>query len=202
MMYAEKDGGRRPSLARTAAIAATLLLAWPVSLAAQGAVGQGFGLEVDGGFRVLAGDELEGLDDGYALHALGSYAWRTGWEAGIGAGISFHDPGPGVDGDITEVVGFARYRFGVPRGTVQHLHPFVEGRAGIIRFSAAAAGDDDISQDGSLVGGQAGGEYWMTDEVGLVGALGVEYLSLSAADGMPDRSGWSLRPQVGLKLRY
>lgn len=202
-MRRDTDGEYRTDrFARTLSVAALLLLAWPAMAVAQGATGQGFGLEVDGGGRILAGDELEGLDDGYAVHALGSYAWRTGWEAGVGAGISFHDPAPDVNGDITDVVGFARYRFNVPRAAIQHLHPFLEARAGFVRFSTAGPGDDDISQDGSLVGGQAGAEYWLTDEVGLLGTVGVEYLSFSADDGLPERSGWSLRPQVGLKLRY
>lgn len=185
-----------------AAMAALAFLAWPVSLPAQAASGQGFGLEVNGGFRALAGDELDGLDDGLSAHVLASYAWTTGWEAGIGAGISFHDPAPDVDGDLTDVVGFARYRFGVPRGAVRHLHPFVEGRAGFVRFSTAAPGQDDISQDGSVLGGKGGAEYWLTDEVGLTGGVGVEYLSLSSGDGLTERSGWSIQPQVGLKLRY
>lgn len=187
---------------RVAFALVALLLLWPTAVSAQGASGQGLGLEVDGGYRFLAGDELDGLDDGYAVHALGSYAWRTGWEAGVGAGISFHDPAADVDGDITEVVGFARYRFGVPAGTVRHLHPFLEARAGITRFSTAAPGEDDVSQEGALVGGQAGAEYWLTDGVGLLGTLGVEYVTFSSGDLLPERSGWSLRPQVGLRLRY
>lgn len=194
---------RRGWPGRAAAAAAALaLLAWPASLPAQGASGQGLGLEVDGGFRSLVGDELDGLDAGLSAHVLGSYAWTTGWEAGIGAGISFHDPAADVNGDITDVVGFVRHRFGVPRGAVRHLHPFVEARAGFVRFSTAAPGQDDISQAGSLLGGKGGAEYWLTDEVGLAGAVGVEYLSLSSGDGLPERSGWSLRPHVGLKLRY
>jgi hypothetical protein len=36
----------------------------------------------------------------------------------------------------------------------------------------------------------------------LLSTVGVEYLSFSAADGLLERSGWSLRPQLGLKLRY
>lgn len=181
-----------------AAVAALLLV--PATLAAQ-AAGQGFGLEVDGGYRILAGDELDGLGNGFSAHALGSWAWTSGWEAGFGAGVSFHDPALAGDGDITDAFGFARYRFNTPAGGVHHVHPFLEGRVGLTRFTATVAGAD-ASQLGALAGAQGGAEVWVTDAVGFVGALGAEYLSFSAEDGLPERSGWSLRPHVGLKLRY
>lgn len=187
---------RTRSLATAAVVALALL--WPTSLTAQG-----LGLEVDAGYRALAGEDFDGLEDGWATHALGSVAWHSGWEAGIGVGISFHDPAAtDRDGDLTEVIGFGRYRFGVPGGSVRHLHPFLEARGGLLRFSTSAAGDEDVSQDGALLGGQIGLEYWLSDEVALTGATGLDYLTLSAGDGLPDRSGWSFRPQVGLKLRY
>lgn len=194
---------RRHGIAPLAAGLATAA-AFALTLAAPSAASaQGVGLEVDGGYRALAGDDFDGLEDGWAVHALGSYGWETGWEAGAGVGISFHDPEVGdADGDITEVVGFLRYRFGVPGAPVKHLHPFVEGRAGLTRFSTSTATDDDVSQDGVLLGGQAGVEYWLSDAVGVVGAAGLEYLDFSADDGLADRAGLSLRPHVGLKLRY
>lgn len=189
---------RRGSFSLAGAVVAVLALAIPSPAPAQGV-----GLEVDGGYRMLSGDDFESLEDGWAAHALGSYAWETGWEAGAGVGISFHDPEVGDrDGDITELLGFLRYRFGVPGGAVRHLHPFLEGRVGLTRFSTSAPGDDDVSQDGVTLGGQGGAEYWLSDAVGLVGAVGVQYLDFSAADGLPDRSGVSLRPHVGLKIRY
>lgn len=187
------------------AAAALLALAAPRPLAAQGL---GFGLEVDGGYRALQGEDFESVENGWSTHVLAGYAWSSGWEVGAGAGISFHDPenGADVDGDITEAFGFARYRFGVPGSHAGHLHPFLEARGGLARFSTATPDVDDVSSDGAMLGGQAGVEYWMSDAVGVVGALGVEYLTFSGDDDLPavlpDRSGWSLRPHVGLKVRY
>lgn len=192
--------GSVPRSGAAVATAAAALLLVPATLAAQ-AAGQGFGLEVDGGYRILSGDELDGLGNGFSAHALGSWAWTSGWEAGFGAGVSFHDPALAGDGDITAAFGFARYRFNTPAGPVHHVHPFLEGRVGLTRFSATVAGAD-ASQLGAMAGAQGGAEVWVTDAVGFVGALGAEYLSFSAEDGLPERSGWSFRPHVGLKLRY
>lgn len=196
----EVPGAPAPGWGGAVAAAAAALLLVPATLAAQ-AAGQGFGLEVDGGYRVLSDDGLEGLGSGFSAHALGSWAWTSGWEAGFGAGVSFHDPAVAGDGEITNAFGFARYRFNTPAGPVQHVHPFLEGRVGLTRFTATAAGAD-ASQLGSLAGAQGGAEVWVTDAVGFVGALGAEYLSFSAGDGLPERAGWSFRPHVGLKLRY
>lgn len=189
---------------RTASLGMALLAVAAAGLMTPSAASaQGLGLEVDGGYRALQGEELEGLEDGYAAHALLSYGWPSGWEMGAGVGISFHDPeATGRDGDITEAVGLLRYRFNVPAGPVQHVHPFLEGRGGLARFHTSSGGADDISQPGVLVGGQGGVEFWLTDAVGLVGAVGLEYLSFSAEDGLPERSGWSVRPHAGLKIRY
>lgn len=190
-----------PGRVAAAALAGLALLALSGPVHAQS--GQGFGLEVTVGYQTLTGDDFDGLDDAAAFETVGSYGWTDGWELGIGAGIASH----GVDGagdvsvDRTDVFGEGRYRFNVPAGPRPHLHPFLSGRLGYTSLSADA---DDDSRGGLLLGGGAGLEYWLSDEVGLVGAANLDYLSYGEVDGIDgtDASGLGMRVRGGLKVRF
>lgn len=193
---------RGPGRVAVAALAGLALLA--LSGPAHAQSGQGVGLEVTVGYQTLTGDDFDGFDDAAAFETVGSYAWTDGWELGIGAGIASH----GVDElvgdasvDRTDVFGEGRYRFNVPAGPRPHLHPFLSGRLGYTSLSSDAADD---SQGGLLLGGGAGLEYWLSDEVGLVGAANLDYLSYGEVDGVEgtDASGLGMRVRGGLKVRF
>lgn len=187
---------RGPGRVAAAALAGLALLALSGPVHAQS--GQGVGLEVTVGYQTLTGDDFDGFDDAAAFETVGSYAWTDGWELGIGAGIASH----GVDElvgdesvDRTDVFGEGRYRFNVPAGPGPHLHPFLSGRLGYTSLSSDAADD---SEGGLLLGGGAGLEYWLSDEVGLVGAANLDYLSYGENEG----SGLGMRVRGGLKVRF
>lgn len=192
---------RGPGRVAAVALAGFALLALSGPVHAQS--GQGVGLEVTVGYQTLTGDDFDGLDDAAAFETVGSYAWTDGWELGVGAGIASH----GVDGagdvsvDRTDVFGEGRYRFNVPAGPRPHLHPFLSGRLGYTSLSSDAADD---SQGGLLLGGGAGLEYWLSDEVGLVGAANLDYLSYGEVEGVDgsDASGLGMRVRGGLKVRF
>jgi hypothetical protein len=190
-----------PGRVATAALAGFALLVLSGPLHAQS--GQGIGLEVTVGYQALTGDDFDGLDDAAAFETVGSYAWTDGWERGIGAGIASHgveDAGD-VSVDRTDVFGEGRYRFNVPAGPRPHLHPFLSGRLG---YTSLSTDVDDDSRGGLLVGGGAGLEYWLSDEVGLVGATNLDYLSYGEVDDVEgtDASGLGLRVRGGLKVRF
>lgn len=195
----------RLTAAATAALAGLALLGVSSPVDAQAA--QGLGLEVSAGYQTLSGDDFDSFDDAIAFETIGSYAWTDGWELGVGAGIASHD----VDGvadvstDRIDVFGEGRYRFDVPGTPQSHVHPFLSGRIGYTTLSTDTDGDD-VSQSGLLLGGGAGLEYWLSDEVGLMGAATLDYLSYgepddAALDGA-DASGLGLRIRGGLKVRF
>lgn len=190
---------RGPGRVAAAALAGLTLLALSGPVHAQS--GQGVGLEVTVGYQTLSGDDFEAFDDAAAFETIGSYAWTDGWELGIGAGIASHDVDELLGDesvDRTDVFGEGRYRFNVPAGQRSHLHPFLSGRLGYTSLSADAADD---SEGGLLLGGGAGLEYWLSDEVGLVGAANLDYLSYGEVEGI-DRSGLGMRVRGGLKVRF
>jgi hypothetical protein len=172
-----------------AALAAAIATIGSTEARAQ-ATSQGFGLEVTAGAAIPTGDDFDALDPGLAFEAIGSVGWTSGWEFGIGAGFASLG-GPGDENfDLVEVFGEGRYRFGVPAAVVRHAHPFLAGRIG---YASLSNGD---SNGGLLVGGGGGLEYWITDEVGLVGAGFYEFLSLD------ELNGGEIKLQAGVKVRF
>lgn len=193
----------RPGRAAAAALAGLALLALSGPVHAQSS--QGAGLEVTVGYQTLTGDDFDDLGDAAAFETIGSYAWTDGWELGIGAGIASHgvDDVGDVSADRVDVFGEGRYRFNVPAGQRPHLHPFLSGRLGYTSLSTDAPGGD-VSRGGLLLGGGAGLEYWLSDEVGLLGAANLDYLSYGEPDEIAgeDASGLGLRVRGGLKVRF
>lgn len=176
----------------------TLLLLSAVDARAQS---QGIGLEVNAGYDILTGDDFDAFENGLGFEVIGSHAWTSGWELGVGAGFSSHDL-DGLDGpsaDQINVFGEARYRFGVPAAVPTHTHPFVLGRLGYTRLDV----DDDASQSGLLAGAGGGVEYWLTDEVGILGAGVLQLLSYGDSDDVPvERDGVEFNLHGGLKVRF
>jgi hypothetical protein len=163
------------------------------------------GVEASGGYHVLGGDDFDGFDNAFGFEAIGSYAFPSGLELGVGAGIASHD----VDGsiatsaDVVGIFGEGRYRFGFPAPTTPHLHPFVAGRLGWSRISLEVSGEtDDPAGSGLLLGLGGGVEYWFTDAVAAVGAGTINWLDVAASDELPDLTGRSVDFRVGLKVRF
>lgn len=200
-------GGSRAvgRLAGTAAAALAGLALLAFSNPAHAQARQGVGLEVSAGYQTLSGDDFESFDDAAAFEALGSYAWTDGWELGIGAGIASHGRDELV-GDVStdriDVFGEGRYRFNVPGTPASHVHPFLSGRIGYTTLTTETDGED-AAQSGLLLGGGAGLEYWLSDEVSLMGAATLDYLNYGDSDEVPvERSGLGLRLRGGLKVRF
>ena len=181
--------------------AGTVVAVLPQQLQAQRT--QGIGLEVSAGYHFLGGDDFRGIENAFGFETIGSLAWVTGWEAGVGAGFTSHDlAGPGdASADIVDVFGEGRYRFNVPGATIRHPHPFLAGRVG---FSRLTLGDGaSASQNGFLVGFGGGVEYWLTDEVGFLGAGTMNVRSYGDSDEIRvDRSGTDFRIRAGMKVRF
>lgn len=153
--------------------------------------GQGFGLQVDIGASVLTGDDFDAWDTGVNFDALGSYAWTSGWEAGVAAGFASHDVN-GDDTQLNNVSAVLRKRFHVPRTRAPHLHPYLEGRFGWVQ-NDPDAGDSD---SGIELGGGAGLEYWLSQQVGLTGGVNLGYIDIAEASGL------RIVPRAGLKVRF
>jgi hypothetical protein len=159
------------------------------------------GLEVDAGLDMLGGDDFDGFDNAAGFEALGSVGWPSGFELGLGAGFSSHGYGENSDlsADITNVFLSGRYRFNYPGTGLPHIHPFLAARAGYSHIGGDAAG-----RSGFLLGGQAGLEYWFTDEVAAVASGLLHYLSYGEVDNEPDSdiSGTQTELRAGLKVRF
>lgn len=185
----------------------TLLLATPFLLLAvtpARAQSQGLGLEVTTGYNALSGEDFGAFSNDLGFEVIGSHAWASGWELGIGTGIALHDFETGVDrsADIVNVFGEARYRFGVPGAVIRHPHPFIVGRLGYSRLSLDLD-DGDATQDGLMAGLGGGLEYWLTNEVGLVGGALLHLLSYDSNAEVPvERDGAQVSLRGGLKLRF
>lgn len=165
---------------------------------------QGLGLEVTAGYNALSGEDFDAFSNDLGFEVIGSHAWASGWELGIGTGIALHDFETGVDrsADIVNVFGEGRYRFGVPGTVIRHPHPFIVGRLGYSRLSLDL-GDEDVSQDGLLAGFGGGVEYWLTNEVGLVGGAMLHLLSYDSEAEIPvERDGAQVSLRGGMKLRF
>ena len=174
----------------------TAILAAPQLLKAQG---QGFGLEVNAGYDMMTGEDFDAFDNELGFEAIGSYAWVSGWELGIGAGFSDYELNGAASVDQLNVFGEGRYRFGTPASLTPHVHPFVQGRIGYTRLDLA----NDASQSGLLVGAGGGVEYWISDEVAVVGDGVVHFLSYGDSDEVPvKRDGAEVSLRGGLKVRF
>lgn len=184
-------------------VATAALAAWSAHPSAAQQAGT-IGLEVTAGYNLMGGDDFDVLDDAFGFEALGSYAFPTGLELGVGAGISTHDrPATDLDANMTNVFAEGRYRFGVPAPRVPHLHPFLAARVGWSSLSFDTASDDDASTTGLLIGGGGGLEYWLTDTVGIVGAALLHFLDYGSSDEVPgDISGREVDLRAGLKVRF
>lgn len=205
--------------AALSAVATLTLSPAPVSAQPVPPVSQGIGLKVTGGLHALTGDDFgeAGLDLGSALgaEAVLSTAWASGWELGLGVGIGFNDPqgaefGAEPSGDLVTIFAEPLYRFRPAATRTPHVHPFVGARFGWARLNldGGADGDqDDVSANGLQAGALGGIELWVSDDVGLVGSAGFDFLSfgdldgdaIEAADG-PDGGRISL--QGGIKVRF
>lgn len=174
----------------------TAILAGPQLLQAQG---QGFGLEVNAGYDMMTGDDFDAFDNDIGYEVIGSYAWISGWELGIGAGFSDHEFNGGPSVDQMNVFGEGRYRFGAPASLTPHVHPFVQGRIGYTRLDL----ENDASQSGLLVGAGAGVEYWISNEVAVLGDGVIHFLSYGDSDDIPvKRDGTEFSLRGGLKVRF
>lgn len=213
-----KPGSRpRAGVALSAVAALTLI---PALSSAQPAppIGQGIGLKVTGGLHALTGDDFgeAGLDMGSAFgaEAVLSTAWASGWELGLGVGIGFNDPqgtgfGTDASGDVVTIFVEPLYRFRPVATRTPHLHPFLGARLGWARLNLEGAeGDqDEISANGLQAGAVGGIELWVSDDIGLVGSGGFDFLSFDDLDGAgteategPD--GGRLSVQGGIKVRF
>lgn len=182
----------------TLVAALALLALLPASAAAQN---QGIGLKVNAGFANPGGDLGDELDSGPGFEATLSHAWATGLEIGIGTGISFHDAGlPDDDADLITVYAEPIYRIGASAERAPHLHPFFGGRVGYARLGHPV---DGLDRSGFMVGPIGGLEYWLTDEVGLVGTAAFDFFNFGEPEaGGDDIGGNRLGIQGGLKVRF
>jgi len=163
------------------------------------------GLEASAGYHILGGDDFDGFDNAIGFEALGSYAFDSGLEIGIGVGIASHDLDGtfASSGDIVSVFADGRYRFQYPAASTPHLHPFVAARVGWTSMSLEVAdGGDDPSASGLLVGAGGGIEYWFTDAVAVVGAGTFDILDYGDSDELADFSGNRVDLRGGLKVRF
>lgn len=186
------------------AFAGALFLALAAAPAAAQNQGR-IGLEVSAGYDLPGGDELDDLDPAIGFETIGSYALDGGLELGVGLGFASHDLDGGVasSGNIVNVFGEGRYRFGVPADRVPHLHPFLAARLGWTRLTLDIEDvGDDPSSSGLLFGGGGGVEYWFTDTVAAVGAGTIHFLNYGDSDGLPERNGHRIDLRGGLKVRF
>lgn len=199
----ERRGLRTPlGLALMAVVALGLGLP-----ATAGAQSFGYGLKVNAGLASPGGELGDGdpgdvgLDSGLGLDATVSRAWAGGFELGLGTSISFHDvDGLGENADLITVYAEPIYRFGVRAGHVPHLHPFFGGRVGYAHLSHPVG---EASRDGFVVGPLGGVEYWLSDEVGLVGTASFDFFNFGESDaGGDDIGGSQFAIQGGLKVRF
>lgn len=152
------------------------------------------GLAVSVNYGFLGGDDFDLIDPAIGFEALGSLAWPSGFELGVGVGISSHDVDPGdADADFTSLFGEGRYRFNVPADEVRHLHPFLAGRLGYVSLDF----DGDVDTSGLLFGAGGGAEYWLSEVVALDGGLHLNFLNLD-----DDVSGTKVDLRLGAKVRF
>lgn len=163
------------------------------------------GLEASAGYALLGGDDFDTFDNAIGFEALGSYAFDSGLELGVGTGITSHD----LDGTIAssaDIIGVwadGRYRFGFPAPAAPHLHPFVSARVGWTRLTLQFDDEgDDPSASGLFVGAGGGVEYWFTDAVAAVGAGTFDLLDYGSSDELADFSGSRVVLRGGLKVRF
>lgn len=182
------------------AVAGGLSLVTVSPSSAQGRIG----LEASAGYHILGGDDFDALDNAIGFEALGSYAFDSGLELGIGTGITSHDFDGAFasSGDIVSVFADGRYRFQYPAPSTPHLHPFIAARIGWTQLSLEVDDGDDPSASGFLVGGGGGVEYWFTDAVAVVGAGTFDFLDYGDSDELPDFSGNRVDLRGGLKVRF
>lgn len=201
---AERRRGPRAPLGLALMAAVALGLGLPATGAAQNL---GYGLKVNAGLASPGGDLGDGdpgdvgLDSGLGFDATVSRAWASGFELGLGTSISFHDvDGIGENADLITVYAEPIYRFGVRAGHVPHLHPFFGGRVGYAHLGHPV---DDASRSGFVVGPIGGVEYWLSDEVGLVGTASFDFFNFGETDaGGDDIGGSRFGIQGGLKVRF
>lgn len=180
-----------------------LALALPGAATAQS---QGIGLKVNAGYANPGGDLGDdagdlGLGGGLGFEATLSNAWASGLEIGLGTGISFHDMG-GLDDDADLITVFAEpiYRIGARALRTPHLHPFFGGRIGYARLAHPV---DGLSRSGLVVGPIGGLEYWLSDQVGIVGTASFDFFDFGEPEaGGGDIGGNRLAIQGGLKVRF
>lgn len=162
------------------------------------------GLEVTAGYGILNGEDFDGLDDAIGFDALGSYAFPTGLELGVGVGFATHEQsGPGdTSAELIDLFGEVRYRFGAPAAETPHLHPFLAGRVGWNRFSLDLTGEDP-SASGLMFGAGGGVEYWFTDAVAAVASGFLHLRDYAETDALPAGMGGSeVDIRAGLKVRF
>lgn len=196
--------GRRAGRAAAVGVGLALLVVPPSTGAAQS---QGIGLKVNAGFAAPGGDLGDGdpgdvgLDGGFGFEATVSRAWSSGLEIGVGTGISFHDlSGFDDDADLLTIYAEPIYRIGARADRVPHLHPFFGGRIGYARLDHPL---DGASRDGFVAGPIGGLEYWLSDEVGIVGTASFDFFNLGETEaGGDDVGGSRLGIQGGLKVRF
>lgn len=192
--------GRGGLIAAATGLALALTIATPGSGAAQA---QGIGLKVNAGFTNPGGDlgDDVGLDSGLGFEATLSRAWASGLEIGIGTGISFHDLNA-IDDDADLITVYAEpiYRLRARATRAPHLHPFFGGRVGYARLGHPI---DDLSRNGFMVGPIGGLEYWLSDEVGIVGTASFDFFDFGENDaGGADVGGNRFGIHGGLKVRF
>lgn len=190
----------------TALAAAAALAAFaPTTAHAQGfgTSPGGFGIDVNGGYHDLGGDDFEGIEGGFGADATLRYNFASGFGVGAGGEIAFLGvEGTDENADLTELYGEVRYDF--PTGTA--VRPFVAGRVGYAQLSPDEDVQDGFDLDGIAAGGNAGVAYWLSDEVALQGVALLNFLSLSADDDLDfddtDFSGTEFGAKAGVKVVF
>lgn len=163
------------------------------------------GLEASAGYYMLGGDDFDAFDNALGFEALGSYAFDSGLELGIGTGITSHDLDGTIanSGDVVSVFADGRYRFAYPAPSAPHLHPFVAARVGWSRMSLDVEDEgDDPSASGLLAGAGGGVEYWFTEAVAVTGAGMFDLLDYGNSDELADFGGNRVVLKGGLKVRF
>lgn len=204
ILHTTTDGIARWGAALAAA--AALVAFAPATALAQGLDTDpgGFGIDVNGGYYTLSGDDFDilGVEGGLGADATLRYSFPGGFGVGAGGEIAFLGlEDSDENADLTQLYGELRYDF--PTGTA--LRPFVAGRVGYAQLSPDDGMVDGSDLDGIAAGGNAGVAYWLSDEVAIQGAALLNFLNVSADDDLVDDadfSGTELGAKAGVKVVF
>ena len=165
------------------------------------ALAQDFEIQATGGYYLLvgelAGGDFEEEEKGFGFEVVPGLAWPSGFQLGVGFGVSFLDTAePGETIDFLTVFAQPAYRFGTGR-----VQPFAGVRGGYARTSSEQTPfGTDASSDGFTAGVVAGLELWLSDGFAFTGSVLLEYVSLGDVsvgnESIPDTDRTGVRPGV------